>query len=121
MSIYVLATTAGILRHVPGGLGVFKSVVLLSLPDAPRDVLLGAVLAYRTLYYLMPLCLAGFLGASTAVSLRGGAIGRDQGLVRQLVGRVAPQLVAVLIFVCRRQAPAVQCRRRRFRDGPGAR
>ncbi|MBW4650495.1 MAG: flippase-like domain-containing protein [Kastovskya adunca ATA6-11-RM4] len=58
-SIYLLAQVAGIVSHVPGGLGVFETVVVLLLaPTIPADVALGSLLAYRGIYYFLPLMVA---------------------------------------------------------------
>jgi glycosyltransferase 2 family protein len=58
-SIYLLAQIAGLISHVPGGLGVFETVVLLLLsPPIPSADLFGALLAYRAIYYLLPLAIA---------------------------------------------------------------
>ncbi len=59
LGVFMLAQTAGLLSHIPGGLGVFESLVVLLLRDyiATTD-LLGALLAYRLVYYLLPLALA---------------------------------------------------------------
>ncbi|MGL5834516.1 MAG: lysylphosphatidylglycerol synthase domain-containing protein, partial [Waterburya sp.] len=54
--IYLLGQLAGILSNVPGGLGVFETVlVLLLAPIISADRLLGALLAYRGVYYFLPL------------------------------------------------------------------
>jgi uncharacterized membrane protein YbhN (UPF0104 family) len=53
-AVYVLAIVAGLLSSVPAGLGVFESMMLLMLRDIPPDALLGAVLAYRLIYELVP-------------------------------------------------------------------
>lgn len=58
LGLYALAMAAAIASSVPGGLGVFESVLLLALPTAPKSELLGAALAFRVLYYLLPLVLA---------------------------------------------------------------
>ncbi len=56
VGLYVLAMVAGALSHVPGGLGVFESVLLLLLPgDAPASAVLASLLAFRGVYYLLPL------------------------------------------------------------------
>jgi uncharacterized membrane protein YbhN (UPF0104 family) len=57
--IYLLAQLSGIISNVPGGLGVFETVLLLLLspPIASAD-LLGALLAYRGIYYFLPLAIA---------------------------------------------------------------
>ncbi len=54
--IYLLGQIAGIISNVPGGLGVFETVLILLLsPQIPSNQLLGALLAYRGIYYFFPL------------------------------------------------------------------
>ncbi|NER34934.1 MAG: UPF0104 family protein [Oscillatoria sp. SIO1A7] len=54
--IYLLSQFAGIISNVPGGLGVFETVMLLLLsPTFSKATILGSLLAYRALYYLLPL------------------------------------------------------------------
>lgn len=51
--------TAGVVSNVPGGLGVFETVILLLLaPQVPAVSVLGALLAYRAVYYFLPLMVA---------------------------------------------------------------
>lgn len=58
-AIYLLAQLAGILSHVPGGLGVFETaIVLLLSPTVPADQILAALLAYRAIYYFFPFAVA---------------------------------------------------------------
>ncbi len=54
LAAYALANTAGLLAHVPGGLGVVESVVAFLLPGA--DVV-GALIVFRVVYYLIPFVL----------------------------------------------------------------
>ena len=57
--IYLLAQIAGIISNIPGGLGVFETVILLTLSSTiPSVQLLGSLLAYRVIYYWIPLILA---------------------------------------------------------------
>lgn len=49
---YVTANTAALLAHVPGGLGVIEATVLHMIPGAG---LIGAVLIFRFVYFLLPL------------------------------------------------------------------
>jgi len=65
LGVFLVAQIVGLLSHVPGGLGVFESLVLLLLQDRLLAAdLLGALLAYRLVYYLLPLVLAAIaLGA----------------------------------------------------------
>ncbi len=53
------AQLAGILSHVPGSIGVFESLVVLSLRnDVDVTHLLQALLLFRVLYYLVPFAIA---------------------------------------------------------------
>ncbi len=55
LGIFVLAQFAGVLSNVPGGLGVFETLILLLLgPHVAADQTLAALLAYRVIYYLLP-------------------------------------------------------------------
>ena len=55
----MLAAIAGVVTHVPAGLGVLEAVVLTALAGlAPQPTLLAALLAYRAVYYVLPLALA---------------------------------------------------------------
>ena len=61
LGIYLLAQVVALISHVPGGLGVFESIILLSIPQIPADALLGSIVIYRGVYYLLPLSLAALL------------------------------------------------------------
>lgn len=57
--VYLIALLAGLVSHVPGGLGVFESIMLLLLtPEVPPPALLGGLLAYRGIFHLLPLVTA---------------------------------------------------------------
>ena len=59
LGIFLLAQTAGVVSNVPGGLGVFETVILLLLsPQIPAAAVLGSMLAYRGVYYFLPLGVA---------------------------------------------------------------
>ncbi|MCR5194497.1 MAG: lysylphosphatidylglycerol synthase domain-containing protein [Alphaproteobacteria bacterium] len=56
IGLFVVAQTTGVFSQVPGGIGVFESVFLLALPaDADKASIFGALLAYRIIYYVLPL------------------------------------------------------------------
>jgi uncharacterized membrane protein YbhN (UPF0104 family) len=65
LGIYLLAQFAGVMSNVPGGLGVFETVMLLLLsPVFPSGKLIGSLLAFRGIYNFLPLVLTlGTLGA----------------------------------------------------------
>jgi glycosyltransferase 2 family protein len=55
VAVYCIAFVAGQLSNVPAGLGVLEAALFLMLPDVPPGKLVGAVLAYRGVYELIPL------------------------------------------------------------------
>jgi len=57
VGFYAIAVTAGIVSHVPGGVGVFETVLIQLLPGGPTAELVSAVLLYRFIYYFIPLVL----------------------------------------------------------------
>ncbi len=71
-AVYVAANLASLVSHVPGGLGVIEAVVVNLLPGAP---LIGAVLVFRFVYFLVPLFIGTVLFLASEVVLRraGGA------------------------------------------------
>ena len=99
LSIFVLAIVAGIASHVPAGAGVFETVLLLALPDAPRDALLGAILAYRFVYYLLPLALAAVIAGVHEMQFHRSAIRRGVSLAGDSLTRIVPQVMGVALFL----------------------
>jgi uncharacterized membrane protein YbhN (UPF0104 family) len=56
LSVLLAASIIGVLTPVPAGLGVLEAVYLALLSGTvPQGTLMGAVLAYRALYYVVPL------------------------------------------------------------------
>jgi phosphatidylglycerol lysyltransferase len=65
LAAFMLAQAAGLLSYVPGGLGVFETVILILLSGtAEPSALLGAMLTYRLIYYIGPLVVASILLAA---------------------------------------------------------
>jgi uncharacterized membrane protein YbhN (UPF0104 family) len=75
-TVYVLANVATLITHAPGGLGVIESVVVTLLPAAN---LIGAVLVFRFVYFLVPLAIGGTLFAVTELRLRGMSAREGEG------------------------------------------
>lgn len=62
LSVLLIAAVAGVITHVPAGLGVLEAVFIALLSHrVPEHTLLGALLGYRALYYIAPLSIAGVL------------------------------------------------------------
>jgi uncharacterized membrane protein YbhN (UPF0104 family) len=58
LAVYIVACLIGIASHAPGGLGVFEATMLVALSRLPFEHVLGALLLFRIIYYLLPFILA---------------------------------------------------------------
>lgn len=59
VSVLLLAAVAGVITHVPAGLGVLEAVFVAVLSHKmPQHDILAALVAYRVIYYLAPLSIA---------------------------------------------------------------
>ncbi len=60
IGVFIIAQVLGVFSQVPGGLGVFEGLFLAILPnDANTAHLFGALIAYRIIYYVLPLIISG--------------------------------------------------------------
>lgn len=57
LAIFMASIVVGLVSHVPGSLGVFESAVVLLIQPGEEQTLplIGALLAFRAIYYLLPL------------------------------------------------------------------
>lgn len=96
LGVFLVAAVAGLVSNVPGGLGVFESVVILLMPaQVPEAALLGSLVAFRAIYYLLPLAIAAtLLGSFEALRQRRG-IARLAGTFGRWVPVLAPSVFAV--------------------------
>ncbi|MDD5041504.1 MAG: lysylphosphatidylglycerol synthase domain-containing protein [Candidatus Peribacteraceae bacterium] len=59
VSVFMLAHNFGVLSNTPGGIGVFEATILNLLPSGSAPTkMLGILLAYRGIYYVLPLLIA---------------------------------------------------------------
>jgi phosphatidylglycerol lysyltransferase len=96
---YALAVTAGLASSVPGGIGVFEGVILLTLPPAWRAGQLGALLVYRLVYYLLPLGVAALSFAASELAAQRERLIRFSTFATALVTPIAPWVASSLVFL----------------------
>lgn len=99
MGAYATAVIAGIVSHVPGGIGIFETVMLLTLRSIPPDALLGSLLAYRAVYYLVPLLFGATLFGYKELSAQRSHFARARERAARYVAPVAPQICGALTFL----------------------
>ncbi|WP_417208533.1 bifunctional lysylphosphatidylglycerol flippase/synthetase MprF [Antarctobacter sp.] len=105
VAVYAAATMVGVLSHVPGGIGVFETVVIGTLPaSVPVGDAAAALLLFRLVYYLVPFALAFLLVALNEARLASGFGSRLLARVPAMQPAIAtlhglsPGLVAVVAF-----------------------
>ena len=99
LGVFLLAQFVGLVSHVPGGLGVFEAlmVTLLAPTLGARDVV-GALLAYRLIYYLSPFVLAVLMlmGRESRIHVPLRVAGRAAG---RWVPAIVPHALSIFTFV----------------------
>ena len=62
LGVFMLGQIAGLVAQLPGGIGVFEAVIVSAMRGSlPVTALLGALFAYRVIYFLLPLLVAAAL------------------------------------------------------------
>ena len=96
IGLYMLGQVAGLISQVPGGLGVFESILLASLtPRVSAPAVLGTLVAWRAVYYLAPFTLAAGMLAVNELLRQREQVSRLVKGARASFGPVVP-LVAAL-------------------------
>ena len=96
IAVFSVATLLGVISHVPGGLGVFEAAVVFALghTTAPSAVV-AALLAYRVIYFLLPLLVSAAVLAMFELRL---AAAPAFSRVRRGAGHIAPVFLGVITF-----------------------
>lgn len=62
IGVFLIAQVLGVFSQVPGGLGVFEGLFMYIIPgEHNQATLFGALIAYRIIYYLLPLIISGIV------------------------------------------------------------
>ncbi|RAE64260.1 bifunctional lysylphosphatidylglycerol flippase/synthetase MprF [Burkholderia multivorans] len=96
ITVYAAALLLGMIGHTPGGIGVFEAAMVFTLGSAvPAHAMLAALIAYRAIYFGVPLVLsAGLLAAFEGRALRRRLVSRQAARVSQL----APLFLSLVTF-----------------------
>jgi phosphatidylglycerol lysyltransferase len=100
LSVFLASELFGIISNIPGGLGVFDAtfVLLLSIPSISGSEILGALVFYRVIYYLLPLIASYFVyGAAEASHSRTGLL-EKAGEIKDLLSSTPGYFFSSLVF-----------------------
>lgn len=99
IGFFVIAQIAGLVSHVPGGLGVFETVMLVLLrPYAPPAEVMASLLAFRGVYYMLPLAVATVTFGAHETMRNTGAFGRTVRVFGRVIPAAAPYWLSGVTF-----------------------
>ena len=99
LGVFALALIAGSASNVPGGIGVFESVILLGLPQISPAALLASILMFRVIYYLTPLAFASIMFTYHEMMRKQEHIEGIQDSTFDLFHEFGPQIMSMLVLV----------------------
>lgn len=100
LAAFLAAQLLGLVSHVPGGLGVFDGAMLLLLrPFMSPVAVLPALIAYRAVYYLLPLSIALLILVADEVRLRRAQAARIGAMFGWLTEQLTPRVLASFTFL----------------------
>jgi phosphatidylglycerol lysyltransferase len=100
IGIFMLAQLAGTASQVPGGLGVFEMVMVLLLPSTVTHAqIIGSLISFRIIYYILPLIIAGLLFGFYEIIGKKLSTKRFPLRFTSRAFRIIPSIFAVLAFL----------------------
>ena len=100
LGLFLLAQAAGLVSHVPGGLGVFEAVLIVTLRDrVAAGALLGSLVAFRAIYYLLPFAAGATLLVGYEVRRRRERLAPAVAALGRLGSAIVPRVLAGATFI----------------------
>lgn len=100
VGVFLLAQIVGLFSQVPGGLGVFESIMVLYLSEyMSGSNVVGILLVYRLIYYLLPLVAAMALLGYQEYRANRRVVREFGAKTASWLPQVVPTAFSVMIFV----------------------
>jgi phosphatidylglycerol lysyltransferase len=100
LCFFLLAQAVGLLSYVPGGIGVFETVILLLLSDhLEKSAIVGSLVLYRLVYYLFPFALATGLLAVYELTTKKHILKRFGLVFGKSSSAITPHFLAATSFI----------------------
>lgn len=100
LGIFVISQIAGLVSQVPGGLGIIETIIILFLtPTLPASSVVGSLLAFRGIYYLLPMCCAAVLLGVHEFLQRKEVFKMGARIFGQWVPEIVPNVLSFTTFI----------------------
>ncbi len=99
LPVFVAACLMGGVSGLPGGVGIFEAVILLMVPTENNEALAASLIAYRVLYYLIPLGVAAVLLAIHQLPNAGAQLKGAATRAQDITEIFAPTLFSLIAFL----------------------
>jgi phosphatidylglycerol lysyltransferase len=100
LGAFLAAQLLGLASHVPGGIGVFEGLMVLLLkPFIASTALVPALMAYRAVYYLLPLSVAAIGLVADELHQRRSQAARLGAALGWLTEQLTPRVLAAFTFL----------------------
>lgn len=100
VAVFMLGHLVGVVSHVPGGLGVFETTVLLLLKDnVPTAAILGSLLVFRIIFFIVPFVVALIMFGIYEGTAREGTFARVVRGIGQWLPATAPWALSAVTFI----------------------
>ena len=97
--VFAAAATFGVISSIPGGLGVFEGTLFLGLQGVPHSSLLASLLAFRVIYYLIPMAVAAALFALFELRAKAAPVTKGALAFGSFVAPLIPTVAAIMVFL----------------------
>jgi phosphatidylglycerol lysyltransferase len=100
LAAFLFAQILGLISHVPGGLGVFETVLVYLLPAEATgsSAVLASLLVFRIIYYVCPLLLATAATGIYEVALHRHLVRGPAKRFKQVAPLIVPPLFSASVF-----------------------
>lgn len=99
LPIFFIAIVVALVSHVPGGLGVFETLMLLQMGWVDRAALFGTLIMFRAIYYLVPFGVALMVVTAYEGYEHRRLLRRVSEKVTQAVSTLTPHVLAIAVFM----------------------
>jgi phosphatidylglycerol lysyltransferase len=97
--VFAVATVLGVISHVPGGVGVFETTLILAQPEIPHADMLVSLILFRLVYYVIPFAIACLMFGAYEVRQRQQGVGQLAKAIQSIARPIAPRVAGIAVFI----------------------